>query len=274
MSTPATVPTAATPRPRPVPTPPASGSRTLTTQDAPALFREYARTRDLQLRNQLVAMYEGTVRYLASRFQPGVGASMEDLVQVGFLGLIAAVERYDPSRGGSFTTFAMPTIVGVIKHYLRDQTWGVKTPRRLRELGLTIRKVSAQMEQRLGRSPTIPELADAVGVSEERLLQALDVDRLYQPVSLDAWMQDDEGQEKESFKDAIGRPDPDMASVVDRETLRRAMARLDERQQAIIRHRFFDGETQAEIAARMGISQMHVSRLERQALRTMRALIR
>jgi RNA polymerase sigma-B factor len=249
-------------------------SALLRSDDANALLREYARTRDVRIRNRLVALYAGTVHYLASRFQSGIIASTEDLVQVGYMGLIAAIERYDPDRGGSFTTFAMPTIVGVIKHYLRDQTWGVKTPRRLRELGQTVRKLSEQMEQRLGRSPTVPELAAAAGVPEERLVQALDIDRFYQPVSLDAWTQDEDGHDKEAFREAIGRPDPEMRAVVDREALRVAMERLDERQRAIIHARFFEEQTQAEVAARLGISQMHVSRLERQALRILRSLIR
>ena len=238
-----------------------------------ALLREYARTRDVRVRNQLVLQHERMVRYLASRFGSGAGTSLDDLVQVGYVGLIAAIDRFDPDKGVSFVTFAVPTILGEIKRYFRDQTWGLKAPRRLRELGLSLRKLREQLEQNLGRPPSVPEMAQAAGVTEERLLQAMDLDRIYQPASLDAHLQDENGDDKSSFWEAIGRPDPEMLAIEERETVRRAMDRLDQRQRAIIYYRFFEDASQAEVASRLGISQMHVSRLERQALRRLRALL-
>lgn len=238
-----------------------------------ALLREYARTRDVKVRNQLVLQHERMVRYLASRFGSGAGTSLDDLVQVGYVGLIAAIDRFDPDKGVSFVTFAVPTILGEIKRYFRDQTWGLKAPRRLRELGLSLRKLREQLEQKLGRPPSISEMAQAAGVTEERLLQAMDLDRIYQPASLDAHLQDENGDDKSSFWEAIGRPDPEMLAIEERETVRRALERLDQRQRAIIYYRFFEEASQAEVANRLGISQMHVSRLERQALRRLRALL-
>ncbi|HEU4753829.1 MAG TPA: sigma-70 family RNA polymerase sigma factor, partial [Armatimonadota bacterium] len=188
--------------------PKATSTASLDRDDPQALLREYHRTRDIEVRNRLVQLHERMVRYLAGRFGSGGGTSLEDLVQVGYVGLIAAIDRFDPDKGVSFVTFAVPTILGEIKRYFRDQTWGLKAPRRLRELGLSLRKLREQLEQKLGRPPTVTEMAQAAGVTEERLLQAMDLDRIYQPASLDAHLQDEHGDEKSSFWDAIGRTDP------------------------------------------------------------------
>ena len=250
-----------------------SSSVSLNSDDAQALLREYARTRDIRVRNRLVTLHERMVRYLAGRFGSGGGTSVDDLVQVGYVGLIAAIDRFDPDKGVSFVTFAVPTILGEIKRYFRDQTWGLKAPRRLRELGLSLRKLREQLEQKLGRPPTVTEMAQAAGVSEERLLQAMDLDRIYQPASLDAHLQDENGDDKSSFWEAIGRTDPELSAIEERETVRRALERLDQRQRTIIYYRFFEDASQAEVANRLGISQMHVSRLERQALRRLKGLL-
>lgn len=236
------------------------------------LLRNYSRTRDIRLRDQLVLHHERLVRHLAGRFAVTGGVTQEDLVQVGYLGLIAAIERFDPDRGISFTTFALPTIVGEIKRYLRDQTWLLKAPRRLRELGLSLRKLRGELEHQLGRAPTVKEIAEAAGVSEERLLQAMEVDRIYQPGSLDAAISDSANPDRAQW-DGLGEIDPEYTLIEDRESLLRAMEHLDERQRAILYYRFYEEATQAEVAGRLGMSQMHVSRLERQALRKLRALL-
>ena len=238
-----------------------------------ALLKEYAETRDPRLRDRLVFMHERMVRYLASRFGHAAGTTIEDLVQVGYIGLISAIDRYDPSKGVNFVTYAVPTILGEIKRYFRDQTWGLKAPRRLRELGLSLRRIREELEQRLGRPPTIAEMAHYANVSEERPLQAMDLDRIYQPASLDAQLADDSGAEKATVWEAIGEEDPQMARVEEKEALRRALERLEERQQEIIQMRFYEELSQAEVARRLGISQMHVSRLERQALTKRRHLL-
>lgn len=237
------------------------------------LLKDYARTRDPRVRERLVTLHDRMVRYLASRFGLGAGTTLDDLVQVGYIGLLSAIDRYDPSKGVSFATYAVPTILGELKRYFRDQTWGLKAPRRLRELGLSLRRMREELEQSLGRPPTIQEMAKAANVSEERLLQAMDLDRVYQPASLDAQVADDGTGERASAWDAIGDLDPQLARIEDREALRRALELLDARQRRIVELRFFDELSQAEVARQMGISQMHVSRLERQALRRLKNML-
>ena len=242
-------------------------------RDVAALFREYRRTRDVTLRNDLVLQHEKLVRHIASRFAPAGGVAVEDLVQVGYVGLIGAIERYDPEAGRSFVAFAVPTVVGVIKHYLRDQTWFLRAPRRLRELSTCIRRLKGPLEQRLGRPPTIAELAQATGVTEERVAEAMEVDLIYRPASLDAYSHDDEGEPWGTFHEALGRTDPEYVAIEERETLKNALGELDEREQAIIWSRFFADASQTQVASQLGISQMHVSRLERRALERLRGLL-
>jgi RNA polymerase sigma-B factor len=198
---------------------------------------------------------------------------MEDLVQVGYLGLIAAIERFDPQQRVSFLTFAVPTILGVIKHYLRDHTWAVKAPRRLRDLGMSLRRISERLEQRLGRPPTVAEMAAEAGVSEEMLLEAMELGRLYQSTSLDSGPTDESGEERSPFSEALGAADPQLAAVEEREALRRALEHLEPRQRTVIRQRFFLGRSQAEVGHQLGLSQMQISRLERQALQRLRSLL-
>lgn len=238
-----------------------------------ALFREYKRTQDPRIRDRIVVLHERMVRYLASRYSPSGGASADDLVQVGYIGLLAAIDRFDPDKGVSFVTFAVPTITGEIKRYFRDHTWALKAPRRLRELGLALRKQREQLEQRLGRAPSVAEMAEAAGVSEEKLLEAMELNRIYQPASLDAHLQSDQSDDGGTAWEALGNVDPGLAAIENRLNLGRALHELDERQQEIIRLRFFEEVSQAQVAARLGISQMHVSRLERQALQQLRLLM-
>ena len=237
------------------------------------LLEEYARHRDPATRERLVILHERMIRYLASRFGQGPGTTLDDLVQVGYIGLINAIDRYDASKGVNFVTYAVPTILGEIKRYFRDQTWGLKAPRRLRELGLSLRRLREELEQSLGRPPTVPEMARAAGVSEERLLQAMDLDRIYQPASLDAHVADEATGDRSAIADAIGGDDPMLALVEERESVRRAMDRLDARQRQIITLRFYGEMSQAQVAQELGVSQMHVSRLERQALDRLRRLL-
>jgi len=237
------------------------------------LLQEYARTRDMKIRNELVVRHEGLVRYLANRFASGAAASTEDLIQVGYMGLISAIERYDPEVGGAFATYAAPTVVGVIKHYLRDCTWSIKAPRRLRELATRLRGVRDRMEQQLGRLPTVPEMAATAGVTEERLLLAMEVDQLYRPASLDASFPEDPGSEGASYHEAFGKDDPQLSTVDLREALRNALSLLEEPERTVIYGRFFDEATQAQVATRLGVSQMQVSRLERRALQRLKAIL-
>jgi RNA polymerase sigma-B factor len=236
------------------------------------LIAEFAQTRDPRLRERLVLMHDRMVRYLASRFDTRL-SPQEDVVQVAYIGLISAIDRFDPQKGVSFVTYAIPTIVGEIKRYFRDQTWVLKAPRKLRDLGLNLKKLRVDLEQRLGRSPSVQEMAEAAHVSEERLLQAMEVDRAYAPCSLDTCLYGRDGSRKGPVWECVGDMDPDIRFIEERDALKQAVSCLNSRQQQIIQLRFFDELSQAEVARRLGISQMHVSRLERQALRDLRQIL-
>jgi len=241
--------------------------------NAEGLLAEYARLRDERVRSRLVDMHEGLCRALAVRFEGRGWTSTEDLVQVARLGLLSAIEGFNPERGCAFSTFAVPTIVGFIKHYLRDHTWGIKAPRFLRELGYRIRVERERLEQSLGRAPTMPEIARAVGATEEQLVQAMELERSYQFASLSFTSEDAEGDEYSPRMERMGGDDPGLEAVERREQLRAAMAQLDERLRFILQARYYEGLTQSRVAERLGISQMHVSRLERKALDQLREML-
>jgi RNA polymerase sigma-B factor len=195
---------------------------------------------------------------------------MEDLVQVGTLGLIQALDRFNPTLGVKFSTYAVSTIVGEIKHFFRDCTWMVKAPRHLREISASLPRVEERLEMTLGRPPTTAELAAHFRVSEETLLEAMDLDQVYTPYSLDAELGRETGEVNDRLQDVLGHSDPQLDAIVEHAPLRMALERLTPRKQWILRRRYFDGWSQIEVSEALGISQMHVSRLERAALRDLR----
>jgi RNA polymerase sigma-B factor len=234
-----------------------------------SLAERFARTRDGKLRDRVIESQIGLVEALASRFaRPG--APLEDLVQVGALGLIQALDRYNPALGVKFSTYAVSTIVGEIKHYFRDCTWLVKAPRQLREIASSLPRVEEKLAMKLGRSPTLADLAHHYSVSEETLLQAMDLDQVYTLYSLDAELHTDSGEMHERLQDLLGGKDPELEAIVEHAPLRNALERLAPRQQWILRRRYFEGWSQIEVSEELGISQMHVSRLERDALRDLK----
>ncbi len=220
-------------------------------------FVAYAASREPSLREQLVAAHLGLAEYLARRFA-NRGEALDDLVQVASLGLIKAVDRFDPERGVEFSTYATHTIVGELKRHFRDKGWAIRAPRRMQELYLRLGKVVATLGQELGRSPTISELAAEVQVSEEEVLEALEAGQAYRSTSLDAPTGNDEG---ETLATRLGEEDPSLEDAESRATLSPLLAQLPPRERLILHLRFFEGLTQSEIATRLGISQMHVSRL-------------
>jgi RNA polymerase sigma-B factor len=241
-------------------------------RQAERLIVEFARTRDPDLRDRLVLMHDRMVRYLASRFDSRLSPP-EDVIQVAYIGLISAIDRFDPKKGVSFVTYAIPTIVGEIKRYFRDQTWVLKAPRKLRDLGLNLKKLRQDLEQKLGRSPSVQEMAEAADVTEERLLQAMEVDRAYAPCSLDTCLYGRDGSRKGPVWECVGDVDGDLLFIEERDALKQAISCLNARQQQIIHLRFYEELSQAEVARRLGISQMHVSRLERQALGDLKQIL-
>jgi RNA polymerase sigma-B factor len=236
-----------------------------------AKFVEYAATGDHALRDELVAAHLGLAEYLARRFA-NRGEPLDDLVQVASFGLLKAVDRFDPERGVEFSTYATHTIVGEIKRHFRDRGWAIRAPRRMQELYLRLGKVVGTLGQELGRSPTIAELAAEVAVSEEEVLEALEAGAAYRFASLDSPVGgDDEGQ---TLASRLGEEDSHFVDAEDRATLFPLLAQLPAREQRIIHLRFFDGLTQSEIAIRLGISQMHVSRLLARSVAQLRAAAR
>ena len=229
------------------------------------LFAEFAESRDVVLRDRLVEGHLGIAVHLARRFA-GRGEQLDDLIQVASVALLGAVERFDPSRGIEFSTFATRTILGELKRHFRDKGWFVRAPRRVQELYLNIGEANNALSQRLGRSPTIREISGAVGASEDDVIEALEAGHGYRAASLDA-----PGPEGETLADRVGNPDAALVASEDRLFLDPALKRLPARQRAIVEMRFVDGLTQLQIAERIGISQMHVSRLLKKSLEALRA---
>jgi RNA polymerase sigma-B factor len=231
-------------------------------------FVSFAKDHDAHVRNELVEAHLGLAEYLARRFG-NRGEPIDDLVQVASVGLMKAVDRFEPERGVEFSTYATHTIVGELKRHFRDKGWAVRAPRRMQELYLRLSKVIDQLSQELGRSPTADELAKEAGVSPEEVLEALEAGQAYRFASLDAPTPSDEDNETVGSK--FGSEDPELADAELRAALSPLIAQLPEREQRILHLRFFAGLTQSEIASQLGISQMHVSRLLTRALAQLRS---
>ncbi|HEX3541750.1 MAG TPA: SigB/SigF/SigG family RNA polymerase sigma factor [Acidimicrobiales bacterium] len=230
-------------------------------------FVQFAVSHDRALRDELVGAHIGLAEYLARRFA-NRGEPLDDLIQVASMGLVKAVDRFDPERGVEFSTYATHTIVGELKRHFRDKGWAVRAPRRMQELYLRLTKVIGVLGQTLGHSPTIAELAAEVQVSEEEVLEALEAGQAYRFASLDA----PSGEaESPSYATYLGDDDPGMADAERRALLAPLLQRLAPREQLIVHLRFFQGMTQSEIANHLGISQMHVSRLLAKSLGHLRA---
>ena len=219
------------------------------------------------LRDQVIEAFLPLAQHLANRFG-GRGEPIEDLVQTATVGLIKAVDKFDPERGTEFTAYAIPTIIGEIKRHFRDRTWDIRVPRRLQELRLSISEATSNLLQDLGRSPTIADIAEHLGLSEEEVLEGLEGARAYNAVSLSAPASD--GDRATELGDLLGAEDSEFELAELRVALGPAMAALDEREQRILTLRFYGNMTQSQIAEQVGVSQMHVSRLLTRALAKLR----
>lgn len=239
------------------------------------LFRMMRGTEDPQLRAQLrehlIHRHEGLVRHVVKDYL-GSGESYEDLYGVGMLGLINAVDRFDPERGTRFATFAVPTIRGEIRRYFRDKTWGVRVPRRVQELSLRAREAIERLTQQNRRAPTYEELAQELGVSEEEAIEAVEVSRQYDLASIERPAIKGEDQLL-ADTERVGEPDPDIEAIADRDAIVRAIEKLPPRERAVIALRYFAGLSQQEVGRRLNISQMHVSRLQHRALDRLRTIL-
>lgn len=229
---------------------------------------EACRAGDQRARETVLEQHLPLVRMLALRYA-GRGEPLEDLIQVGSIGLLLAIDRFDSSRGVQFTTYAVPTIVGEIQRYFRDKAWALHVPRRLKELSLRLTRTIESLTPELGRAPTIAELAGAVGVEEDDIVDALETANAFSTRSLSQPLGAD-GSDDDVFQGALGVRELGYDEVEDSALVETGLAALPERERRIVELRFFDGLTQSEIAARIGISQMHVSRLLRHSLALMR----
>jgi RNA polymerase sigma-B factor len=218
-------------------------------------------------REDLVHLHLPLVEHCARRFR-NRGEPFEDLVQVGTIGLIKAIDRFDPERGVEFSTYATPTIIGEIKRYFRDKGWAIRVPRRLQELRMQIATSTAELTQALGRSPTPRELAEAIDCTVEEIIEGIESSNAYSTLSLDAT--DNTDEPGASMLDALGIDDVNIEHVEIRESLKPVLDRLDQREKRILLLRFFKNMTQSQIAEEIGVSQMHVSRLLTRTLEQLR----
>jgi RNA polymerase sigma-B factor len=223
-------------------------------------------------REALVHLHLPLVEHCARRFR-NRGEPLEDLVQVGTIGLLKAVDRFETERGVEFATYATPTVIGEIKRHFRDRGWAIRVPRRLQELRLQISTETADLAQKLGRSPTPRELAERIGCTVEEVVEGIASGNAYSTLSLDAGAENDADERSSSLAETLGEEDDSLEHVEIRESLMPLLARLEPRERRILVLRFFKNMTQSQIAADVGISQMHVSRLLSRTLEQMRVAL-
>jgi len=236
------------------------------------LLKRYHEQGDVSAREKLIEHYMPLVRSLARRYSYR-GEQLEDLVQIGAIGLIKAIDRFDVSRGVELTTYATPNIIGEIKRHFRDKGWSVRVPRGLQELNVQLSRLIETLTVQVGRSPTIPELAAAAGVEEEEVLEALESGRAYSSVSLSSAGGGGDDDDDLDPLESLGEEEREYQVSEDRVVLEPGFRVLDDRERMILHLRFFKGLTQSQIAQQIGISQMHVSRLIRRSLEKIRAEI-
>jgi RNA polymerase sigma-B factor len=240
-----------------------------TERERKRLLQAYKQDGDRTAREQLIADLMPLVRSLALRYT-GRGEALEDLIQVGSIGLINAIDRFDPERGVELTTYAVPTILGEIQRHFRDKAWAVHVPRSVKELNVRLAKLLDSLTAELGRSPTIEELAKAADAEEEEVIEALESAHAYTVRSLSAPFDE---ESPGGLSELVGEDERGYERVEEGALVDAGLEGLDARERRIVELRFFDGLTQSQIAAEIGISQMHVSRLLRRALQTMRGRI-
>ena len=233
----------------------------MTDEEAIDLFREYRKTEDRELRNRLVEHYEWIARTCAHRFRDR-GEPLDDLIQVGLLGLVKAVARFDPDNGTPFPGFAIPTVTGELRRHFRDTTWAVHVPRRMKEMAAAIGPAREVLQERLGRHPTLQEIAAELRVDVEDVIGGMEASSSYRAGSIHT--------DRENGPLQFGADDDGIEQTEAQLAVERLLSTLPEREQTILRLRFMEDKSQAEIAAVVSISQVHVSRLIRSALLSLR----
>ncbi|HEV2058559.1 MAG TPA: SigB/SigF/SigG family RNA polymerase sigma factor [Solirubrobacteraceae bacterium] len=251
------------------PPPSAGGSGPERTREDRELFVRYHCDGDARARDQLVERFLPLARQLARRYQRA-GEPLDDLLQVASLGLIKAIDRFDPEREIAFSSYAVPTILGELKRYFRDRTWAVRVPRDLQELTLKVDRVVGKLSEDLRRQPSVAEIATAVGAEEENVLEALQAGGAYRAVSFDAPRAGND-EEMATLGDSVGIDEQGFDRAEERATLQQLMSTVTPREREVLRMRFEQDMTQAEIGAVIGVSQMQVSRVIRQAISRLRS---
>jgi RNA polymerase sigma-B factor len=233
-----------------------------------ALFERYLVRGDQRAREELVERFMPLARQLARRYHRAE-EPFDDLLQVASLGLLKAIDRFDPERGIAFSSYAVPTILGELKRHFRDRTWAVRVPRDLQELVLRVDRAVGDLGRELHRAPKVPEIAERLGASEEDVLEALQAGGAYRATSLETPRGDEDG---DTLADSMGTDDDGFALAEHRATLERLLSAIGPREREVLRLRFECDLTQAEIGERIGVSQMQVSRLIRQAVARLRVM--
>ena len=227
-----------------------------------AIFREYRKSRSSELRNEIVEIYLSLAELLARKYT-GRGVEYEDLLQVASYALVLAVERFDPDKGVQFESFATPTVIGEIKKYFRDTTWSLKVPRRLKEISIKMIDAKEELQDQLQRVPTVQELADFMGVSDEDIIEALEGSHAYTAYSLDQEQDPFSENERQHFEKFLGESEEGYDQFETSGVLERVMAELSPTEKEIIYKRFLQEVTQRDVAKALGVSQMTVSRIEK-----------
>ncbi len=244
----------------------------LTRSEITDLFREFVQSKDAATRDRLIEIHMNMPHFFANRF----GRKLEqhdDLLQVGTLGLINAVDRFDPDRGVEFTTFATVTILGEIKRYFRDKTWSIKVPRRIKDLNIVVNQTIERLNKELDHSPTYEEVANEIGCSVEDILESREAVMSYHPVSLDKEIEGEAGDSSSSLIDMIGSIDRKIDQLSDHLSLQSGLKQLKEDEKFVIYNRYFANLSQAQIAKTMNISQMQVSRIQASALNKLKRIL-
>lgn len=237
--------------------------------DSETLFEEYCQTRDERLRDVLVERYGQLVSYLANKFA-NRGEPIDDLRQIAYIGLLKAIERFDPTAGAKFMTYATPTIVGEIKRHFRDKGWMLKVPRRLQETHLALNRASEQLTRNLGRAPLPSELAKALDVPVELVLEALELGQNYSMLSLDVQSGGEDTDKCASLTDFLGEHEAGFDRAEAQVAIKSAFGTLSAQEQIVVYMSYYRNQTQVQIAKRIGVSQMQVSRILHKALTALR----
>jgi len=237
-----------------------------------ALLERYAKDRSPVVREELVDRFMPLARRLAARYAGGA-EPFDDLVQVASVGLVKAIDRFDPVRGTAFSTFAVPTILGELKRHFRDRGWSVHVPRDVQERILKVEKALAELPAKLGHAPTVQEIGQRIEATDEEVLEAMHAAQGHHAVSLDATSSMGDGDEPGPLKDRIGAEDLSFETVEYGEAIGPVLAQISERDRMVLHLRFVEDMTQSEIAERVGVSQMHVSRILRATIERLRKQI-